>query len=301
MYIPAVDFGAEFVTEEDFTYQPRHWNTGYDAKGPPGGDLFNQALLKNVPKGFLLAWDPIKQREAWRVPYAYIGNGGTLATKGNLVFQGSAEGTFNVYSADTGERLWNMAVQNGVIAAPVSYSVDGEQYVSVLVGRGGGISMVMGIDYEMPPIKGRVMTFKLGGATSLPTVPKAANFPEPPAKIAISQARLEQGMALFNRYCARCHGINAVSDSSVPDLRRLLPVWHDNFEAVVLNGMMEKAGMPRFDDVLDKETVQYVQAYIIERAHEDKALRETPLWWRSLLTWCYTQVANVLAWFLSLA
>ncbi|WP_101760455.1 PQQ-dependent dehydrogenase, methanol/ethanol family [Oceanicoccus sp. KOV_DT_Chl] len=295
MYIPAMDFGTEFQTEKDFVYSPRHWNVGYSTAGPPGAHLLNQALIKNVPKGFLLAWDPIKQQEAWRVPYPTLGNGGTLATAGQLVFQGNNEGQFFAYDAVNGEQLWSAPVQNGIMAAPVAYSVDGEQYVSVLVGRGGGLSMILGIEHDVANINGRVVTYKLGGEKKLPAIAKPQPVPEPPAKMPVSEQQLQQGMALYNKYCARCHGVNAVSDGSVPDLRYLPAVWHQNFNQVVLHGMMEKAGMPRFDDVLNDETVEYVHAYLIARAHEQKELREQSGWWVELQSWVYTKFAQLLA------
>ncbi|HEB28533.1 MAG TPA: PQQ-dependent dehydrogenase, methanol/ethanol family [Porticoccus sp.] len=299
MYIPAMDFGSEFTAVKDFSFKPRHWNVGYDTNGPVGDQLLNQALVKTVPQGFLLAWDPFKQKEVWRSPYPFIGNGGTLATKGNLVFHGGSDGTFNASRADDGEKLWSMNVQNGVIAAPVSFSVDGEQYVSILVGRGGGISMILGIDYGVPPPNGRVMTFKLDADGRLPSMPEWGDIPEPPEKIVVSEQQLADGQWTYNRYCARCHGTNGVSDGSVPDLRYLPQVWHDNFEKVVLEGMMEKAGMPRFDDVLDKEKVNNIHAYLIERAYEEKEIRESPNWWVQLKTWVYTKFGEVLAWLMT--
>ena len=56
--------------------------------------------------GRLLAWDPVKQKEAWRVEHVAPWNGGTLTTAGNLVFQGTADGRFVAYNATTGEKLW---------------------------------------------------------------------------------------------------------------------------------------------------------------------------------------------------
>lgn len=301
MYIPAMDFGAEFTADEPFEFHPRQWNLGYQTNGPPGDQLLGQALLKHIPKGFLLAWDPIQQREIWRAPHPYIGNGGALATAGNLVFQGSTDGHFYAYRADDGKQLWSKPVQNGVMAAPISYSIDGEQYVTVLVGRGGGLSMVLGIDYPKPLPKGRIMTFKLNGQEKLPALADVSAIAEPPPLMALSVEEVERGRERYNRFCGRCHGINGVSDGSVPDLRRLPMMWHDNFQKVVLEGMMEQAGMPRFDDVLSEQDTQQIHAYLIERAHEDRALRESSTWWVDLRTWFYTVVANLLAWLTTLS
>ena len=129
MYIPTLEFGNEFEEDDEFVFNPRHWNIGYKAEGSQLNQQLTQAILKTLPRSFLMAWDPQQQKAVWRVDYPYLPNGGVLATAGNLVFQGSVDGYFYAYRADNGERLWQFDVQNGVMAAPVSYSVDGEQYV----------------------------------------------------------------------------------------------------------------------------------------------------------------------------
>jgi quinohemoprotein ethanol dehydrogenase len=300
MYIPAIDMGTQFTHDEDFVFQPNQWNLGYDTIAPPDNQLLAQALIKHVPKGFLLAWDPLKQQEIWRAPHTYIGNGGTLATAGNLVFQGTIDGSVHAYQADSGSELWSMNVQNGVMAAPITYAIDGEQYVTFLVGRGGGMSMILGVDYNMPATKGRAMTFKLGATGELPPVPASIKFPEPPPESHLSDDDLENGQALYNKYCARCHGVNAVSDGSIPDLRRLPKVWHENFAAVVLQGMAEGAGMPRFDDVLSTTDVTHIHSYLIKRGHQDKTQREAPRWWIDLQSWFFNVVSRLLGWLTSL-
>lgn len=298
MYIPTLDFGAEFIETptESFEHLPRHWNLGYDVNGPSGSQLFTQALMKDLPKAYLLAWDPIAQQEVWRVPYPLPHNGGTLATAGNLVFQGTADGHFYAYRADNGERLWSFAAQNGVMAGPISYRVNGEQYVAVAAGRGGALSLMTGVEPpQKPTINGRILAFKLGAQKSLPPLPEV-QYPQPPARLDASEDELKQGYALYSRFCARCHGINAVSDGSIPDLRRLPPVWHEHFNDVVLGGMMERAGMPRFDDVLDEDSARLVHAYILDRANEDAELRAEPDWWVDMKQWFYDQVVGVLGW-----
>ena len=300
MYIPAMDFGTEFEQSENFDYFPRQWNLGYKANGPKMDQQLTQVLIKSIPESFLLAWDPIQQKEVWRANYPFMPNGGTLATAGNLVFQGSVDGYFYAYKADTGERLWTSDVQNTVMAAPISYRVDGEQYVSVMAGRGGGFSMMLGIEHPRPNINGRLLTFKLGGTVKLPPIPQSETLPEPVAMLDVTEAQMDRGQFLYNRYCARCHGVNAVSDGSAPDLRHLPKQWHDNFQNVVLNGMMAQAGMPGFDDVLNEEDTRFVQSYIIYRSHEDRRLKASSGAWLSVKEWVYERVAVVLRWLMAL-
>lgn len=298
MYIPVLNFGGEFkeVPASEFEPHARHWNVGYDIKGPRGSELFVQALMQHLPEGYLLAWDPLTQREVWRVAHPRPVNGGTLATAGNLVFQGTSDNQFHAYRADTGERLWSFPVQNGVQSGAISYRVNGEQYIAVTVGRGGALSMMLGL--EPPPrstTTNRVLAFKLNGQAHLP-VPTVADYPVPLPRQKVSSDELEQGNLLYDHFCARCHGINAVSDDSIPDLRRLPAVWHEHFEEVVLGGLMERAGMPRFDDVLDADQVRLIQAYILERANEDAELRAAPAWWVTARAWFYRQAVAAIGW-----
>ena len=99
--------------------------------------MLNATPPKNPAFGRLLAWDPVKQKEAWRVEHVAPWNGGTLTTAGNLVFQGTADGRFVAYNATTGEKLWESPTGTGVVAAASTYMLDGKQYVSIAVGWGG--------------------------------------------------------------------------------------------------------------------------------------------------------------------
>jgi quinohemoprotein ethanol dehydrogenase len=82
--------------------------------------------------------DPVTQKERWGVKYNTTFNGGTMTTAGNLVFQGSADGRFAAFSADKGEKLWEVQFAPGA-ATPITYELDGKQYVSVMSGRGAPV------------------------------------------------------------------------------------------------------------------------------------------------------------------
>ncbi len=88
------------------------WNLGF---------MLNADPPKSPAFGRLLAWDPVKQKEAWRAEYVAPWNGGTLTTAGNLVFQGTADGRFVAYNATTGEKLWESPTGTGVVAAASTY------------------------------------------------------------------------------------------------------------------------------------------------------------------------------------
>jgi quinohemoprotein ethanol dehydrogenase len=102
---------------------------------------------------FLLAWDPVAQKERWRVNFSGAGTGsGTLATGGMLVFEADPQGALAAYHAGTGARLWSAPVGSGA-ATPISYELDGRQYIVIAGGRGG----------DDPP---RITAFALPASTS---------------------------------------------------------------------------------------------------------------------------------------
>src|SRR5271154_2674769 len=72
------------------------------------------------------AWDPVKQAQVWSVEYAAPRNGGTLATAGNLVFQGGLDGRFIAYNGKTGEKLWDTAT--GHVSASADPAVPARMY-----------------------------------------------------------------------------------------------------------------------------------------------------------------------------
>lgn len=223
-------------------------------------------------KGKLLAWDPIKQKAAWSQDHVTIYNGGTLSTAGNLVFQGTADGRVVAYAADSGKKLWESPANTGVMAAPVTYSVDGEQYVSFMVGWGGTFPLLMGslsLPAKVQP-DARVLTYKLGGTAKLPPARlAAAKQPEPPALTA-SEDGLKQGRDMYNGLCGACHGLNAVSGGVLPDLRYMTSKTHSEFMAIVGNGARIHKGMPSFGNMVSPEVIELIHQYNIKRAHDLK-------------------------------
>src|SRR5690606_27406934 len=109
----------------------------------------------------------VAQREVWRVERAGPANGGTLATAGGLVFQGTGSGQFTALDARTGRQLWSAETQTGVMAAPVTYEVDGRQYVAIAVGTGGSwaVSGRRGPNFKGNdlPNRSRLLVYALGG------------------------------------------------------------------------------------------------------------------------------------------
>ena len=149
-----------------------------------------------------------------------------------------------------------------------------------------------GMKPEEGPARGRLLAFKLGGKVRLPALPEPGPIPRAPAPTDLSDASLAHGGALFANYCAFCQGAGTVAGGSIPDLRRLAPGVHQNFEATVRAGALESRGMPGFGDVLEADDVRALHAFVIEKANEDQALREAPGWWIAIKVAFY----EVLSW-----
>jgi quinohemoprotein ethanol dehydrogenase len=219
--------------------------------------------------GHLLAWDPVAQKEVWRVELPNPKSGGTLATAGNLVFQGRADGKFSAYRATDGKSLWEFDGGVGIAAPPMTFTVEGVQYVAVESGWGG--PQVLG---NRPPGKGhvgsgRLMVFKLGGTAKVPEYKNDVKpVPMPTFKLAATKAEVEEGRKLFANTCARCHGGEVISGGAVPDLRYLPDTTHSMFEEIVLGGARKEIGMPSFTGDITSAQVRLIHAYILDRARE---------------------------------
>jgi quinohemoprotein ethanol dehydrogenase len=227
------------------------WNVGFS---------LNAAPPKNLPFGRLIAWDPVRQKEAWRAEYIAPWNGGTLTTAGNLVFQGSADGRFIAYNAKTGEKLWETPVGTGVVAAPATYMVDGVQYVSVAVGWGGVFGITQrATDREAP---GTVYTFAIGGKAPLPTFTKY-QIGNLLTGVKYDPTHVPEGTSIYVNACATCHGVPGVDKGgNVPNLGYVSTETITNLKDIVFNGPFKDKGMPDFTGKLTEADVVKIQAFI---------------------------------------
>ena len=95
-------------------------------------------LAKVGPGGHMseaIAWDPIKNVKVWGNKEELPFMGGMLPTAGGLVFHGNIQGWFKALDASTGKLLWQFNTGSGISAGPVTYELDGKQYVAVVSGR----------------------------------------------------------------------------------------------------------------------------------------------------------------------
>jgi len=268
VYIPArVGTQMVHVPDKKWEYDPDRDNVGID--GNYEGPLYARMASMTPPTGELLAWDPVKQEAVWRAKYPVLDGAGVLATAGNLIFQGRADGIFAAYRATDGEPLWRFDAATGIMAPPVTYTVGGVQYVTVLAGWGGSSGLM-----NTPAVGaarsgfGRILTFALNGTARLDAPPFGHKDPPVPAITAKQDAgKVHQGLLLFNTHCMTCHGLNAIA-GPLPDLRYSTRPTLETLDAIVLGGARASAGMPSFKKILDVKDVQAIRAYIISRAQE---------------------------------
>jgi len=275
VYVPVNDLGFKYKSADHFEPAKLAANYGIDvvAAGMPQDPAIKKAILDTV-KGKLVAWDPLQQKQAWAIDRTGPWNGGVLSTAGNLVFEGTAGGAFEAYRADTGAKLWSFPAQTGVMAGPVTYTVNGEQYVAVLAGWGGVFPLATGeVSFKSGRVRNisRMLVFKLGGKANLPEVEPPEEPALTPLPNAASTATIRNGEQLFQRYCAACHGDVAVSGGVLPDLRYSGTLDNDGWFNVVLNGILQQNGMVSFAKELSHEDAVAIRAYVIFRRNQTVA------------------------------
>ena len=292
VYIPAIEMGAIFqIPKREFEYVPKGMNVysqfimtvdgSMGVGGLSGRGLDWDELSRGQPdptvRGFLRAWDPVRQQQRWQVdtsgPFegqmaATWNGGGVMTTAGNLVLQGRTTGELYAYAADTGELLHVVEIGTSIIAAPMSYEIDGRQYVAVMAGLGGagGRGHVIGTAAASRGNAGRIVALTLDGG-DVP-MPPLRRQPPPPGRPAVARRGeaevIERGSQLFEQHCRRCHSNSGVG--GVPDLTRMSSRVHERFEDIVLRGALVERGMASFADLLEAGDSEALYAYLIDRA-----------------------------------
>lgn len=300
VYIPAIEASQPFSTDPAFKFKPgSEWNLGQaNPLGKAGAvaDLPAPLLLgvmKNLMRGKLIAWDPIAGEERWRVDHPTVWNGGLLSTNSDLVFQGTGDRRLVAYRASTGELLWEVETGTGVVAPPVTYAVDGEQYVAVLAGWGGvgGLSLPQTMASNGTS---RLLVYKLGGTASHPVEPIVLRLAEAPPAATGTSEQIAAGSDLFAEHCLRCHGMNVGSGGVVQDLRYINNATHQIFNQIVLEGVYSGLGMVSFAHVLDEEQADNVHHYLIDQANLTWEAQNASGWWHDFTQWFYEQTGLAL-------
>jgi len=276
VYIPAQTIATFLANDPNYKYLKGHNNVGLDPKTSAFPD--DPAQIEQIKEhtfGELIAWDPATGTRKWVVKHPYFLNGGVLATNGNLVFQGTGEGKIYAYDARDGKMLWSYSTGNGIIAPPVSYSVDGRQYIAIMVGYGGFGAMLGTIVPNRPKLPGRLLVFSLGGKAAVPPfdIPDVEQIDLGSAS---SSGNPAKGGAAYGEHCFVCHGLNANS-RFVKDLRRSMIIQSpDAFRSVVIEGAFSEQGMVGFAKWMTPETAEDIRAYLLQEARKAEQRAKTP-------------------------
>jgi quinohemoprotein ethanol dehydrogenase len=270
-YIPTIHqadiYSSEGLDPKKWQRTPNSWNTAMSG--------YATGALKLPVEEFsstLQAWDPVQQKAAWKVPTPGVVNGGTMATAGGVVFQGHVDGTFNAYDAANGHKLWTFPAGVSVLGAPISYSVGGHQYVTVLSAPPSGspaatLTMQARYGWQYREHPRRVLTFRLDGNAPLPpSAPPRIARPLFSPDFKVDAALAQRGVTLFTNACMGCHGVAAVAAGGAPDLREsALALDATAFAAVVRGGTLLQKGMPQFADIHDDE-LDAIRHYVRQQA-----------------------------------
>ena len=268
VYIPGVkDVGAYYHNKDVPLLEEGGIVPGNEYHISISFKLFNEAVIDpdatppGIRTGELIAYDPIKQERVWSIPRDGYYNGGILTTTTGLVLQGDAEGNLNIHDAATGETLKQIDIRGGSISSPVTYLVDGEQYITLLVGWGGGQGQTHRLTDAFYP--GTIYTFKLGADAPAPEKLEPVNRELSSLSTDASPVEIGWGFTYYSHNCGGCHGIPGRSQGGgLPNLAYAADAYIENLDAVLLDGILADQGMPAHDH-LTKEQVQGIADYIV--------------------------------------
>ncbi|MFO1427774.1 MAG: PQQ-dependent dehydrogenase, methanol/ethanol family [Steroidobacteraceae bacterium] len=271
VYIPETELGGIYADPEGDLdeWQPKPnmaVNTGLgrpkNSPVPPPG------------KSSLVAWNPLTETRAWSIPLTGTVNGSTMTTAGNLVLQGQVTGELTAYAADSGRKLWSFDAQTAVIAQPITYTVGGKQYVTVIAGwRGMGSASGVKPEWEYRLQPRRVLTFALDGKAQLPPAgARTSDFIDDPAFV-VDPAKAAIGQSVAATHCPLCHGVGLASGGTAPDLRKSpIALSLELLTGVLHDGTLVPRGMPQFAEFTPQQ-IEGLQHWIRQRAREGLAAK----------------------------
>jgi quinohemoprotein ethanol dehydrogenase len=255
-----------------YSFDKKQWNTG--TSGLPGSDLNDRETIMDstveLKNGKLIAWDPLKKKEIWAYNHKTAWNSGVLSTK-DMVFQGDAFGILRAHDVTNGNVIWEFDIKSGIIAPPITYKVDGIQYITISSGWGGSYGLYNRHTKSLKP--GTIYTFALNHSSELPNYPEQEDLRLVELENQLSEEEIIAGRNLFNRYCQQCHSLRDYGNGSlpgggnIPDLTYSKKVIFDMFDQIVLEGVFLEKGMPNFGSRLNKKESFQIKEYIISMAN----------------------------------
>ncbi|MDR2216102.1 MAG: PQQ-dependent dehydrogenase, methanol/ethanol family [Nevskiaceae bacterium] len=225
---------------------------------PPVGQT--RPEVKN-PGAFLIAWDPVARKIVWEQSEG-SGSAGTLTTAGNLVFQGAPGQKVAAFRADSGDKVWEASTQGNVVPGPVTYTINGDQYIAVISSASTGFAAAAG--------KNRLLVYKLNGTAQLPpAAPPVELVLNPPADFG-DEATRTRGEDLYQRNCTGCHEGGRMF-SGFPDLNYTVALNDPGlFKGIVVDGALAENGMISFKNALNEQDAEAIRSFLTARANELK-------------------------------
>jgi quinohemoprotein ethanol dehydrogenase len=258
IYVPTTYGVGSYVAEKGATILGNQLVDVNFAKQPDAS--IARPVLKDAGS-YLLAWDPVKRKVAWTQRQGSA-SAGTLTTAGNLVFQGTAGQKLSAFRADTGELIWSTPTQGNVVPGPVSYSLDGVQYIAAISSASTGFMAANGTNH--------LVVYKLGGKVTMPPAPPvAAQVLNPPDNFG-DEALHKRGQEIYERSCTGCHEGGRMF-TGYPDLNYTMALNNPPlFKAVVIDGALRENGMMPFNKSLSAEDAEAIRSYLTFRANDLK-------------------------------
>jgi len=276
VYIPTMVFPVAFLAPtEDKDRLPKQgkWNVGFDRMGnaaPPIPEVDLAKIIGEAFSGQLVAWDPIKQAPRWTGPVGRPSGGGVLSTAGGLVFQANGDGELTAYDAANGDIRWSHYTQTGAMAPPITYAINGEQYIAIAVGFGGGFAAEGGPVAHAWKVKNRsrLLVYKLGGNHNLPAINETPKELPKPAPVTASSDVVQLGEIVYQRHCSYCHGDGLRTGGVTKDLRWAAGPIHDLWQDIVRGGVFSGLGMVSFAEHVSAEEAEAIRQYVLREANK---------------------------------
>ena len=232
-------------------------------EGVPFYSIQFEFVNTDAPRGELKAIDPLSGKAQWSFTTQVAMNGGTLVTAGNLVFSGAQTGELYAFNAETGEKLWEFRTGSGIIAPPVTYQINGKQYVAVGSGIGGLYAAYSG-DPQLKNINpgNSIWAFALNDGALASTAPASAITAPPRSTDIVSKTmstEVAAGKSLYSQYCVTCHGVDRITSGSNYDLTQFPEDDEQRFISAIANG---KGSMPAWGDKFSRKEMLNLYSYI---------------------------------------
>ncbi|SEQ89032.1 alcohol dehydrogenase (cytochrome c) [Virgibacillus subterraneus] len=225
-----------------------------------------QPVEKSPSRGTVTAIDIKTNKIVWQNDWDTIAYSGILTTAGNLIFTGHNDGRIIAYDATNGEKVWQFKTDAGANAPPITYKVDGKQYISIF-SAGNSLAGTQHGD--------KIYTFSLEGKyESLEDIPED-DVTVSPAKEEMdfnqgkqedkNEVSVDEGLKVYENNCLSCHGAEGAGGHNGPNLQNI----NMNTEQIIQQIKNGGGNMPGFEGTLTEEEIKAVTEYIRSLSEEE--------------------------------